>query len=302
MISGKRGDPDEINAVFVTMLKEVKVDADLVLVATQNWQTLVKQFPDLNQLSRMFVRVNLKEGPVFADAADAAAPFGELPWFERGVPGMAVKGTKVQDVQIPAGSPDDNVSASKFSLQLSSDWKAEGDAEVDLKGTEAIDFRSDLMDETPDKAEQRLTDYFGLGRGDAVVSGVTHPDFRDTSQPLVVKAHVQHTVAEEAGPGEVLLNPWMGDQYRSPAFKSTQRQSFVLFESPTKEVTTTTLKLPLDIQVEKLPSDVNHAGRHGGFFPFVHAEQRHGDLHADLYSEEDAYERSEGLPAREEIL
>ena len=232
MISGKRGDPDEINAVFVTMLKEVKVDADLVLVATQNWQTLVKQFPDLNQLSRMFVRVNLKEGPVFADAADSAAPFGELPWFERGVPGMAVKGTKVQDVQIPAGSPDDNVSASKFSMQLDSDWKAEGDAEVDLKGAEAIDFRSDLMDETPDKAEQHLTEYFGLGHGDAVVSGVTHPDFRDTSQPLVVKAHVKHTVADEAGPGEVLLNPWMGDQYRSPAFKSTQRQSFILFESP----------------------------------------------------------------------
>ena len=260
VISSKRGDPDEINAVFVTMLKEAKVDADLVLVATQNWQTLVKQFPDMAQLSRILVRANFKDGPVFADAADAAAPFGELPWFERGVPGMAVKGTKVQDVQIPAGSPDDNVSVSKYSLQLSSDWRAEGDAEVDLKGTEAIDFRSDLMNKTPDKAEQRLNDYFRLGRGDAVVSGVTHPDFQDTSQPLVVKAHVQHTVAEAAGPGEVLLNPWMGDQYRSPAFKTAQRQSLVLFESPTKEVTTTTLKLPLDIHVEKLPSDVNLQG------------------------------------------
>jgi hypothetical protein len=274
VISGKRGDPDEINAIFVTMLKEVKVDADLVVAATQNWQTLVKQFPDLNQLSRMLVRVNLKEGPVFADAADAAAPFGELPWFERGVPGMVVKGTKVQDVQIPQGSPDDNVSASKFSLQLSPDWKVEGDAELDLKGAEAIGVRSNLIDETPDKAEQRLTDYFGLGRGDAVVSGVTHPDLRDTSQPLVVKAHVQHTVVEEGGPGEVLLNPWMGDQYRSPAFKSTQRQSFILFESPRKEVTTITLKLPLDIQVEKLPAEVN---MQGDMADFSHSCMQSGD-------------------------
>jgi hypothetical protein len=274
VISGKRGDPDEINAVFVTMLKEVKVDADLVLVSTQNWQTLVKQFPALNQISRMFVRVNLKEGPVFADAADAAAPFGELPWFEKGVPGMLVKGTKIQDVEIPAGSPEDNVSASKFSMQLDSDWNAEGDAEVDLKGSEAIDFRSDLMDVTPDKAEQHLTEYFGLGHGDAVVSGVTHPDFRDTSQPLVVKAHVKHTVADEAGPGEVLLNPWMGDQYRSPTFKSTQRQSFVLFENPEKEVTTTTLKLPLDIQVEKLPDDVS---MQGDMADFAHSCTQTGD-------------------------
>ena len=220
MISGKRGDPDEINAVFVTMLKEAKVDADLVLVATQNWQTLVKQFPDLDQLSRMLVRVNLKEGPVFADAADAAAPFGELPWFERGVPGMAVKGTKVQDVEISAGSPEDNVSSSKFSLQLDSRLERRRRTQRwTSRVHEADRLRSDLMDQTPDKAEQRLTNYFGLGRGDAVVSGVTHPDFRDTSQPLVVKAHVKHTVAEAAGPGEVLLNPWMGDQYRSPAFQ-----------------------------------------------------------------------------------
>lgn len=274
VISGKRGDPDEINAIFVTMLKDVKVDADLVVVATQNWQTLVKQFPDLNQLSRMFVRVNLKEGPVFADAADSAAPFGELPWFERGVPGMAVKGTKVQDVQVPVGVPEDNVSASKFSMQLDSDWNAEGDAEVDLKGAEAIDFRSDLMDQTPDKAEQHLTEYFGLGHGDAVVSGVTHPDFRDTSQPLVVKAHVKHTVADEVGPGEVLLNPWMGDQYRSPAFKSTQRQSYILFENPEKEVTTTMLKLPLDIQVEKLPADVS---MQGDMADFSHSCTQSGD-------------------------
>jgi hypothetical protein len=274
VISQKRGDPDEINAVFMTMLKEVKVDADLVVVATQNWQTLVKQFPALNQLSRVFVRVNLKEGPVFADAADAAAPFGELPWFERGVPGMVVKGTKVQNVEIPAGLPEDNVSASQYSLQLSSDWRAEGDAELNLKGAEAIDFRSDLIDKTPDKAEQRLSDYFGLGRGDAVISGVTHPDFRDTSQPLVVKAHVQHSVAEGGGPGEVLLNPWMGDQYRSPEFKSTQRQSIILFENPMKEVTTSTWKLPLDIQVEKLPSEVN---MQGDIADFSHSCTQSGD-------------------------
>src|SRR4029077_5888026 len=134
VISAKRGDPDDINALFASMLKDVKVDADLVLVATHNWQTLFKQFPNLNQFSRLIVRVNLKEGPVFADAAAASAPFGDLPWFEKGVLGMAVKGTKLQEAPIPAASVDQNVSASKFSFQLSSDWKADGDAEVSLKG------------------------------------------------------------------------------------------------------------------------------------------------------------------------
>src|SRR5580692_8939702 len=38
ILSAKRGDPDEINALFYLMLREAKIDADMVLVATRNWQ------------------------------------------------------------------------------------------------------------------------------------------------------------------------------------------------------------------------------------------------------------------------
>src|SRR6202051_1338715 len=110
ILSAKRGDPDEINALFVLMLKEVKIDSDMVLVATQNWQTLVRGFPNRSQFSRIVTRLNFKDGAIFADPADAAAPFGEVPWFDRGVQGLAVKGSKVQEAMIPAGAIDDNVS------------------------------------------------------------------------------------------------------------------------------------------------------------------------------------------------
>ena len=46
------------------------MDADMVLVATQNWQTLVRGFPNFSQFSRIITRVNFKEGAVFADPAD----------------------------------------------------------------------------------------------------------------------------------------------------------------------------------------------------------------------------------------
>ena len=49
------------------MLKEAKVDADMVLVATQNWQTLVRAFPNFSQFSRVVTRINFKDGAVFAD-------------------------------------------------------------------------------------------------------------------------------------------------------------------------------------------------------------------------------------------
>ena len=265
LLTNKRGDPDEINALFVMMLKEVKVEADMVLVATQNWDTLVRGFPNFSQFSRIVTRVNLKEGAVFADPASPAAPFGELPWFDRGVTGLAVKGTKVQEVPIPPGTAEDNLSVTKISLQVGSDWKTEGDAEINLKGNEAIGLRGDLLEESPEKIERFLTDYFGYGHADAVVSNIAHPDIRDSSQPFVLKAHLKQKLTDESGPGELLVNPWMDDQYNSPMFKASERHSIVRFDGPEKRISTSEWKLAPEIKVKQLPKEVKIDNDLGGF-------------------------------------
>jgi hypothetical protein len=265
LLNSKRGDPDEINALFVMMLREVKVDADMVAVATQNWQTLLRGFPNFSQFSRIVTRVNFKDGATFADPAEPAAPFGELPWFDRGVAGFAVKGTKVQEALIPVGTPEENLSVTKVNFQVGRDWKAEGDAEISLKGTEAIGFRGDLLEISPEKMERRLTDYFGYGHADAVVSQIVHPDIRDSSQSFVLKAHLQQKLTDESGPGELLVNPWLDDQYNSPIFKASERHSAVRFYSPEKRVSTSEWKLAPDVKVEQLPKEVKVENDLGGF-------------------------------------
>jgi hypothetical protein len=265
ILSAKRGDPDEINALFVLMLKEAKIDSDMVLVATQNWQTLVRGFPNRSQFSRIVTRLNFKDGAVFADPADAAAPFGELPWFDRGVQGLAVKGSKVQEAVISAGAVDDNVSAGKTTMRVAKDWTTEGDSEIDLKGAEAIEFRADLLEEAPEELERRLTDIFAYGNSDAEVTQIAHPEFRDSSQPFVLKAHLREKLTNEAGPGELLLNPWMGDQYERPRFASNVRHSAVRFNNPEKRMSATVWQLAPEIKVEQLPKEVKIENDLGGF-------------------------------------
>jgi hypothetical protein len=265
LLTSKRGDPDEINALYVMMLKEVKVDADMVLVATQNWATLVRGFPNFSQFSRIVTRVNLKDAAVFADPAEPAAPFGELPWFDRGVTGLAVKGSKVQEAAIPPGTADDNLSVTKISLDVTRDWMTEGDAEIHLKGNEAIGLRGDLLEESPEKVERFLTDYFGYGHADARVSNIAHPDIRDSSQPFVIKAHLKQKLTDDSGPGELLVNPWMDDQYNSPLFKATERHSIVRFNGPEKRVSTSEWKLAPEIKVQQLPKEVKIDNDFGGF-------------------------------------
>jgi hypothetical protein len=257
IIAAKRGNPDAVNALYILMLREEKIDADMVLLATQNYDSLVRSFPNFSQFSRIVTRINLKSGVVFADPADSAAPFGELPWYERAVIGMAVKGSKIQEAQIPAGTPDDNVSTVKTTMQVDKDWTIDGDEEVDMKGAEAIEFRADLMEENPEKLEQRLSDYLARGNSDTTVSNVKHPELRDTAQPIMLKAHLKATLTNEIGQGGLLLNPWLGDQYQRPAFRTTVRHSAVRFTNPEKRMMTTTWQLAPEIKVEQLPKDVS---------------------------------------------
>lgn len=265
ILSAKRGDPDEINALFILMLREVKIDADMVLLATRNWQILVGNFPNFSQFSRIITRVNFREAPVFVDPADAASPFGELPWFDRGVQGLAVKGNKVQPATIPDGTVDENLSTMKVAMQIAKDWSVEGDEEVALKGTEAIDLRADLLEDAPEKQEQTLTDFFAFGHSDAEVSKIEHPQFRDTAQPLVLKAHFREKLTNEAGPGELLLNPWMNDRYERPLFKTTVRRSEVRFTHLEKRVSACSWQLAPEIKVEQLPKEMKIEDDMGSF-------------------------------------
>ncbi len=265
ILSAKRGDPDEINALYGLMLKEEKIDSNMVLVATQNWQTLVRGFPNRSQFSRIVTRLNFKDGAIFADPADAAAPFGDLPWFDRGVQGLAVKGSKVQDALIPAGTVDDNVSTSKTAMHIAKDWTTEGDTEFDMKGAEAIEFRADLMQEASEKLERRLNDIFAFGNSDAEVTQIAHPEFRDSSQPLVLKAHVRERLSNETGAGGLLLNPWIEDQYQQPRFTSNVRHSAVRFNNPEKRISISTWQLAPEIKVEQLPKEVKIENDFGGF-------------------------------------
>ena len=265
IIESKRGDPDEINALFVFMLKEAKIDANPVLLAGKDWQTLATNFPNLSQFSRLITQVNLKEGAVFVDAAEAAAPFGVLPWPEAGVTGLLLKGTKLQQVQIPGGAPEDNQLVAKVAIQLSPDWTLHGDEEVDFKGAEAIDFRAELLREAPEKLDDRLTDYFAHGEAEATVSDIAHPDLRDSTQAFVLKAKLQAKLVDESAPSELLLNPWIADRFSSPLFKTAERRSMVRFDYPEKRVSTSTWTLPPQIKAASLPVDVNMEHSVGSF-------------------------------------
>ncbi len=113
--------------------------------------------------------------------------------------------------------------------------------------------------------EQCLTDYFAFGHSDAEVSHIVHPDLKDSSQPFILKAHLREKLTNEGGPGGLLLNPWLDDQFERPLFKASVRHSAVRFYTPEKRISTSTWQLAPEIKVEQLPKEVKIENDLGGF-------------------------------------
>jgi hypothetical protein len=166
---------------------------------------------------------------------------------------------------LPAGTVDENVSTATSTMQVDKDWSLEGDEETEMKGAEAIDFRSMLVNEAPEKLERTLTDMLAYGRSDAEISKIEHPEFRDSSQPVVLKAHVKEKATNELERGGLLLNPWMGDAFERPMFTASVRHSAVRFNFVEKRISTSVWKLAPEIKVEQLPKEVKIDNDLGAF-------------------------------------
>jgi Domain of Unknown Function with PDB structure (DUF3858) len=263
VLNSKRADPDEMALLYLTMVGAAKLKADMVLLSPRDWQTMIPTFPSFGQLGRSIVRVNLQSGPVLVDPAAGAAPFGELPWWEQGVTAMVVQDNRMDPLTVPSTEATDNQFSDKLTSEIHGDWTIQTDEEITFRGAQAIDFRGDLLKETPETLDKRLADYLSFGLPESGASGIVHPDLRDTSQAFVFKARLQHKM-DAAGSGQRLLNPWIADPYRTPVF-TTARRSPVMFDYPQQRSSESVWKLPEGIEVDHLPQDVKVDSDLGSF-------------------------------------
>jgi hypothetical protein len=200
--------------------------------------------------------VQLKEGSLFADPAEAAVPLGSLPWYETGITGLLVKGRKFEEVRIPLESPRENVTHFGVESELLPDGQVHSELEVRVKGSPAFQMRALLLDQGPDELEESLQRLVSMDLSDARVGKISHPDFHDTSQELVLSANVEHRLFDEYAGSQILLNPWVGDRMDSPVFKEATRSSAVKFPFLETTTSTSSWQFPPTVRVEEIPSEV----------------------------------------------
>jgi len=250
VLSDRRGDSDEINSLFITMLREVKIDADPVLVASRDSMSLNGSFPNLVQFTGLVTRIRFKNAEVqdpkdphsyvVADPADPATPFGEVAWYNQGILGVAVNGGKAEEAMIPLHPAESNVIHTRLASELQSDGAVEATIEASYQGADARSLRRRFHDESTDTMEQAIWDYLDMGLPENEFSGLEYPDFKDATVPAVLRANMRYRLVDESGPGQLLLNPWAAARSPVPAFIASERKSAVRFDFPKTRLSTST--------------------------------------------------------------
>jgi len=147
---------NEINILFVALLRAAGFDASLTQLASRSHSILDPNVPDVTQLNATVVIVRVGDKDLFLDPATRFCPFGLLPWEETGVHGLYVSQWWRNFPLIPGRGSEAAIMKRVASVKVLSDGALEGMVKVTYSGQEALSRRLDLYDEDEDGRRKAL--------------------------------------------------------------------------------------------------------------------------------------------------
>ena len=138
---------NEINYLFVALLRAAGFDAALAQLASRSHSILDPSVPDATQLNSTVVIVRVGDKDLFLDPATRFCPFGLLPWEETGVHGLHVGQWWLNFPRIPGRGSETAITRRTATVTVLPDGALEGVVKVTYSGQEALSRRLDLYDE-----------------------------------------------------------------------------------------------------------------------------------------------------------
>ncbi len=269
------GDCKDKATVIVALLKEVGIDAELVLVRTGLRGRFDSKVASLAPFDHAIAYVPSLD--LYLDGTAVATGTGELPAMDQGAMALRVGPAQARPVVLPVMAARDNRDSLRVHLALGVEGQAEFDATFEVSGIRASAWRQRLA--SPSTRAARLA-----GQLNAEFPGVeiqpssVRLQAEDYERPVTGAARgvVPRLFWREAGTARVPLAPKLGlvDRFASLA---TRRHPVDLEAFGTVE-RDYHIRLPPGGRVASLPKEASLRTRFGGFERIVTVEN--GSLHA----------------------
>ena len=252
VLSRRFGDCKDKASLMVALLREVGVDAELVLLRTRRAGRIDTSPASLAVFDHAIVYVPALE--IYLDGTAEFSGMSELPSQDQGVMGLRVSARGAVLVDTPVLPSSRNVAWRRWTIDVASSGQARVDETLSISGQAAADWREHYQ--TPGERLDRYGKVWTARHPGAVLSSVEMPGLDDRTRPVLVRASatVPH-LGMPYGERELVfsITAREGDFTRAYARLSTRRQDLVI-AYPWQHDEEMIFQLPVSMHVAHLPA------------------------------------------------
>jgi hypothetical protein len=255
----------DINLFFIALARAAGFDADSVRVTNRALYFFNPRILDHRQLEFAdVVLVKLNGQDLFLDPATPHAGFGQLPWQETGVPGLALDNSGGTFVTTTAPKSSDTVIERAATLQMGDDGWLQGQLVVTFSGQAALERRQAADRQDPADRTKSLTDEVTafLPPG-AALTLTNQPDWAGSDSPLRAEFSIKMKPVGATTGHLVLISENFFSDADLPRFDHPLRTYPIYFDHPFEYRDDVTLTLPLLLQSGNLPAPIDRSSPYG---------------------------------------
>ena len=249
------GTHDELNRLFVAMVRAANLPASLLWVTDRSQQAFLKDYLSTDQLDGEIAVVQLDGKDVFFDPGTKFCPYEVIDWRYSSAMGLRQNAIDTEFGQTPSLNYQQSLITRKADLVLEPTGALTGTVNLTFKGVPAMVRRQLGETADPDLRKKILSDELtGLLRGTSEVELVNSPEWNLTDAPLVAQFRVRGA-APAAINQELPLPLHLFQAGEKPWFPAAARSNAIDFRYPWQEADEVRITLPPGIAIEKMPQD-----------------------------------------------
>jgi hypothetical protein len=128
------GDCKDLSVIYVAMLREMGIEANVALIRTRSSGTTYPDFPIISSFNHVILLANLDGDTVWSDPTCQYCEFGDLPWHDESAYTLSVTANGGFLLLTPSPPPSDNVVTRRAEMSISGKKAISGAIDVTLKG------------------------------------------------------------------------------------------------------------------------------------------------------------------------
>ncbi len=247
----RTGSSADINALLVSMLRAVEIEADPVVISTIDNGQVHPVYPFISKYNYLIVRVIIDGKTVLLDATEKDLPFGLLPYRCLNQRGYAISQTKPGWVDLKPISPVGK--STMCLLTLDEEGLLTGSVNYKNNGYSSVNIRKKISRDGEDKYIENLKST----NTDWEVGNIEIEVPEDVNAPVKEKIELTISNAAEAMGNMIYINPILIGKIEENPLKQETRKMPIEFVVPIKNDYRLSLSIPEGYVVDELPESIS---------------------------------------------